>query len=82
MNHHQPIGTNAVGAEFHRLLRIKQVSDKTALSRSKLYLLIQEGKFPAPIKMGERVALWPEAAVNAWITQLVANSQKDNGVTA
>lgn len=54
-----------------KLLRIKDVVDKTGISRTKVYLLIQEGKFPAPIKLGERVALWPEAAVDQWITDLV-----------
>ena len=69
----QFVATNEIGAAVHRLLRIKQVTDKTGLSRTKIYLLIQQGQFPAPIKCG-KCALWPEAAVDQWIIQLVKNS--------
>lgn len=79
MNIHQSTGTNAVGAEFHRLMRIKDVSEKTGISRTKIYLLIQQGQFPPPLKMGSRIALWPESDVNGWITELV---QKSKGVAA
>jgi prophage regulatory protein len=71
--------TSAVGVEFQRLLRIKQVQDRTGMSRSKVYLMIQQGQFPAPLKLGERVALWPESSINHWITQLV---EKSKGVAA
>lgn len=75
MNIHQSTGTNATGAEFQKLYRIRQVQERTGMSRSKLYLLIQQGQFPAPIKLGARVALWPESAINDWITQLVEQSK-------
>jgi prophage regulatory protein len=71
--------TSVAGSECQRLLRIRQVSDRTGMSRSKVYLMIQQGQFPAPIKLGERVALWPESSINHWITQLV---EKSKGVAA
>lgn len=59
-----------------RLLRMKEVAHKTGLSRSKLYDLIGHGQFPAPVKFGERLSLWPESDVNQWITNLVNKSKE------
>lgn len=72
---HTPVGTT-----YARLLRIKEVTHKTGLSRSKIYELIGSGSFPAPVKFGERVSLWPEFDVNQWIDSLVRSSRA--GVTA
>lgn len=71
---HTPEGTT-----YARLLRIKEVTHKTGLSRSKIYELIGSGTFPAPVKFGERVSLWPEGDVNHWIEKLI---QKNRGVLA
>lgn len=49
--------------EVLELVRIK--------SRSKLYELIRQGKFPAPIKLGARTARWPAAVVHAWIQKQI-----------
>lgn len=65
-----------VGANYARLLRIKEVAHKTGLSRSKLYDLIGTGRFPAPVKFGERVSLWPESEVNQWIDALVKKNRE------
>lgn len=47
--------------------RIKGVNVLTGLSRSTIYRLIQEGKFPAPIKIGERASGWKQSTIEAWI---------------
>lgn len=65
-----------VGETYARLLRIKEVAHKTGLSRSKLYDLIGAGQFPAPVKFGERVSLWPESEVNQWIDALVKKNRE------
>lgn len=50
-----------------RALRATKVIEKTGLSKTHLYRLIQQGKFPAPHKLSERVSVWDEAAIDAWL---------------
>lgn len=47
--------------------RIQGVKIFTGLSRSTIYRLIQEGQFPAPIKLGERASGWRQSSLEAWI---------------
>ncbi|WP_019589853.1 MULTISPECIES: AlpA family transcriptional regulator [unclassified Thioalkalivibrio] len=53
-----------------RLLRLRDVLDRTSMSRSAWYALIQRGEAPAPVKVGA-AARWPESAVDAWIRRQV-----------
>lgn len=50
-----------------RILRIKTVLDRTGLSRSTLYRKVQNGTFPAQVRISTRCAGWRESAVNAWM---------------
>jgi len=52
-------------AERH--LRRRAVEEITGLSRSTIYALIAEGKFPRPVKLSVRAVAWPESAVAAWL---------------
>lgn len=49
------------------ILRRKQVEKRTGLSRSTIYLRIQEGTFPKPINLGERAVGWLENEIEAWL---------------
>ncbi len=49
-----------------RLLHLREVLNRTSLSRSHTYRLIAEGAFPASVPLGSRVA-WVESEVQAWI---------------
>ena len=49
------------------ILRRKQVEKRTGLSRSTLYLRIQEGTFPRPINLGARAVGWLENEIEAWL---------------
>lgn len=55
-----------------RLLRIKEVSARTGLSRSTIYLLIQHGHFPAPAHLTTRTVAWSARAVSGWIKMKLA----------
>jgi prophage regulatory protein len=58
------------------ILRITKAKERTGLSRTTLYSLIKEGKFPAPIPLGARAVGWLESEVDAWIESRVkARSQ-------
>ena len=50
-----------------RLLRISQVQARTGLGRSTIYRWAAEGRFPAPVRLGGRVARWVEAEVEEWV---------------
>ncbi|MBT5001213.1 MAG: AlpA family phage regulatory protein [Tateyamaria sp.] len=58
-----------------KLLKAKDVSDLTSISRSHLHRLAREGKFPKPIKIGENRSAWLEADVQDWITTCVRKHQ-------
>ena len=59
------------------ILRRKQVEKRTGLSRSTIYLRIQEGTFPRPIKLGgARAVGWLENEINAWLAEHMAIRDK------
>ena len=59
------------------ILRRKQVEKRTGLSRSTIYLRIQEGTFPKPINLGARAVGWLENEIEAWLTSRI--EYRDNG---
>lgn len=55
-----------------RLLRINEVIERTALSRSHIYALIKQDRFPAQRQLGRKCARWVEADIDAWIRDQAA----------
>jgi prophage regulatory protein len=49
------------------ILRRKQVEERTGLSRSTIYLRIQEGSFPRPVNLGARAVGWLENEIEEWL---------------
>ena len=47
------------------ILRLKHVKNRIGLSRSTIYLRIQEGTFPRPVNLGARAVGWPSDEVSA-----------------
>ncbi len=60
------------------ILRLKKVKDRTGLSRSTIYLRIQEGTFPRPINLGARAVGWIEHEIDEWLISRV--QKRDNGL--
>ena len=50
-----------------RLLRISEVAARTGLSRSTIYEWSADGRFPAPVRLGGRLARWVESEVEEWL---------------
>ena len=50
-----------------RLLRRRDVEDRTGLSRTSIYRLMREGRFPKPIKVGPKAVRWPASELEAWL---------------
>jgi prophage regulatory protein len=52
-----------------RLLRCREVEDRTGLGTSTIYRKMAQGKFPRPRDLGGSVR-WVEADIEAWIDGL------------
>ncbi len=58
---------------YRRLLKRKQVLDRTSLSNTVMYQLIAEGRFPQPVKpTGGRASAWVEEEVDQYIASCIA----------
>ena len=55
-----------------KVLRLPDVMDRVGLGSSFIYLLIQRDEFPKPLRLGKRAVGWPEAEVNAWLEERIA----------
>ena len=51
------------------LLRRPAVQARTGLGRSMIYRYVKEGRFPAPVRIGNRAVAWRESDVSAWIAE-------------
>lgn len=49
-----------------RLIRIKEVCELTAVSRSKIYSMISAGQFPKQQRKSHKVAVWRLSEVQRW----------------
>ena len=50
-----------------RVLRLKEVCERVGLKRSSVYLAMSKGRFPSPIRLGERAVGWKESAISGWL---------------
>lgn len=48
-------------------LRLPVVIERTGLSRSTIYALVDQGGFPKPVKLSERAIAWPDHEIAAWV---------------
>ena len=59
------------------ILRIADVTARTGLPRSSLYLKISLDKFPKPISLGQRAVGWVSDDIDAWIDSRIEASRPD-----
>jgi prophage regulatory protein len=57
------------------LLRRKDVQARIGLSRSTIYALISEGKFPKPIPLTGRTVAWTQSSIDQWIAGRIADAK-------
>jgi len=50
-----------------KILRLRQVLELTGLSRSTLYLYMQNRQFPIQVRLGAKIVGWVEDEVIDWI---------------
>jgi prophage regulatory protein len=62
-----------------KLIRLPEALAKTGLSRTRAYVLIARNEFPQPVKLGSkdsaRAIAFPEAEINAWIADRIAERE-------
>ena len=58
-----------------RILRIRELTHKTGLSRAYIYDLQAKGLFPASIRLGPNTVGWLEQDVDTWLNQRIAESR-------
>jgi prophage regulatory protein len=54
-----------------RILKAKQVAEKTSISIPHIRRMAREGRFPFPVKLSEHRSGWLEADVDEWIGECV-----------
>lgn len=58
------------------LMRLHDVEAKTALRKSKIYQMVKEGSFPAPIALTTKSKAWIGSEVNGWVRDKIAASRQ------
>ena len=58
-----------------RFLRLPEVLERTGLSRSTIYVRLDQGRFPRPVSLGGRAVGWIEAEVDEWIREQIEASR-------
>lgn len=54
-----------------RFLKLKEVMQKTALSRSAIYRKMNDDEFPKSIGLGDRAVAWVEGEVDEWMADII-----------
>ena len=66
--------------ENQRLIRRKEVQDKTGLGASSIYAMMKQGNFPQCLNLSERRVAWVESDIDQWIAERVANHRATNAI--
>ena len=62
-----------------RIMRLKEVIEKTGLAKTTIYNLISQGEFPKQIELGARSVGWIDTEIDEWLEVKVAhrNAQEE-----
>ncbi|MEL7293406.1 MAG: AlpA family transcriptional regulator [Pseudomonadota bacterium] len=64
--------TTDIGERPMRFLKLKEVMEKTALSRSAIYRKMNDGEFPQSVSLGDRAVAWVESEIDDWMVACLA----------
>jgi prophage regulatory protein len=54
------------------LLKLNEVTAVVRLGRSTIYLMVADGRFPKPVKLGKRSTGWIAVEVHDWLNARIA----------
>ncbi len=63
------ISLAAAAIDDNTLLRIQDVVAKCGITRAWIYILMRDGRFPAPMRVGVRAVRWRASAIDQWINE-------------
>jgi prophage regulatory protein len=52
-----------------QILRFRALKEIVGLGRTSIYEKIKEGRFPAPVKLGDRARGWKASEIERWISE-------------
>lgn len=64
--------TTATTSQQHRFNRMREVCQRTGLSKSSIYDLMAQGRFPQTVRLGGRSVAFVEAEIDDWIAARIA----------
>ena len=64
-------GTIHLWSVMSKILKVKQVAEEINVSVAQVYKLVSLGRFPKPIKLGERGSGWLTTEIDAWLQSRV-----------
>ena len=54
-----------------KLLKASELAEYINVCKSQVYKLVQQGRLPKPIKLGERGSAWLVSEIDAWLQSRV-----------
>ena len=74
-------GTIHLWSVMSKILKVKEVAEELNVSVQQIYKLVSKGRFPKPIKLGERGSGWLTSEIDAWLQSRVdARDEEANNV--
>ena len=67
-----------INSTTKRFIRLPEVQHLTGLSKSLIYLLIQQDKFPKQVELNTRTSAWLESEILAWIEERISLTRQKN----
>ncbi|WP_338411025.1 MULTISPECIES: AlpA family transcriptional regulator [Pseudoalteromonas] len=58
-----------------RLIKLKEVIEKTSLGRSTIYEFMTKGTFPKQISLGAKSVAWLESEIDDWIMERISERE-------
>lgn len=65
-----------VSAINDKLWRLSKVCEYVCLSKSSIYQMIKQSRFPSPVRIGARAVAWHSADVMKWIKDCPTTNSK------
>jgi len=59
-----------------KFLKVDEVMATTTLSRSSIYRMMSEGKFPKQHQIGDKRSVWLKSDIEAWMEEKVINKNE------
>jgi len=69
-------------SDFPALISVNEAAKLTSLSRTSIFKLRSQGKFPKAVPLGEKRVAFVRAEVAAWVEARIAEAQGATGAKA